>query len=190
MDKECKICKIIKNEEQFFTCGKYKDKIYRRGECIECHNDLRRGNNDEYYKQYNAQEEIKIKKLAYKRTEKYKIQQRKYENLRYKEDIIYRLKKSLRVRVKMALQAKKWLKNNTLYEYLGCSLIEFKKHIENQFTLGMTWETYGHGVDKWTLDHIIPLSSAKTSEEMYKLCHFNNLQPMWYIDNIKKSNKY
>ena len=42
---------------------------------------------------------------------------------------------------------------------------------------------------EWQIDHIIPLSSAITKEEIYKLCYYTNLQPLWKIDNIKKSNK-
>jgi len=36
---------------------------------------------------------------------------------------------------------------------------------------------------------IIPLSSAKTEEELYKLCHYTNLQPLWAEENMKKGNK-
>jgi len=42
---------------------------------------------------------------------------------------------------------------------------------------------------KWHIDHIIPLSSAKTEGEFYELCHYTNLQPLWAENNIKKSNK-
>ena len=49
----------------------------------------------------------------------------------------------------------------------------------------MSWENQG----KWHIDHIIPLSSAANEEELYKLCHFTNLQPMWATDNIRKGSK-
>ena len=39
------------------------------------------------------------------------------------------------------------------------------------------------------IDHIIPLSSAKTEDELYKLCHYTNLQPLWAKDNMKKGKK-
>lgn len=46
----------------------------------------------------------------------------------------------------------------------------------------MTWENKGlyngelnHG---WDIDHIIPTSSAKTEEEVVKLNHYTNLQPL------------
>jgi len=66
-----------------------------------------------------------------------------------------------------------------------------KEHIEKQFTEGMTWDNWGIGKDNstWHIDHTIPASSATTEEEVYKLNHYTNLQPMWGSDNQRKSNK-
>ena len=50
----------------------------------------------------------------------------------------------------------------------------------------MTWDNYGHGNNKWHLDHTIPLISAKNIEELYKLSHFTNIRPMWQKYNIAK----
>ena len=49
----------------------------------------------------------------------------------------------------------------------------------------MSWENMG----KWHIDHIIPLSTAITEEDVIRLCHYTNLQPLWAEDNLKKSNK-
>jgi hypothetical protein len=68
---------------------------------------------------------------------------------------------------------------------LGSDFNTVKTHIENKFTEGMNWKNQG----KWHIDHIIPLSSAKTKDELISLCHYLNLQPLWALDNILKSNK-
>jgi hypothetical protein len=44
-----------------------------------------------------------------------------------------------------------------------------------------------HG--KWHIDHIIPISLAKTEDEVYLLCHYTNFQPLWARDNLVKKNK-
>lgn len=186
--KQCNNCKKTKQLTEFNTCGKYKDKIYYRGECRECNLKMQSSNQTAQTK-YRNSEKGKATKKAFKQTDHYKKQQLKYEKDRRKRDPLYKCKKNLRDRLNKALKVKSWLKDTHFSEYIGCSQDELKKHIESKFTEGMNWENYGHGEGKWTIDHKTPLSSAKTEEEMYKLCHYTNLQPMWYIDNIKKSNK-
>ncbi len=72
---------------------------------------------------------------------------------------------------------------------LGCSIPEFRKHIEKQWQAGMTWDNRGVGHDKWQIDHITPLASFDlTKPEQQKLAfHFSNQQPLWHCDNAKKS---
>ena len=76
-------------------------------------------------------------------------------------------------------------KNNKTFNMIGCSPEFLKEHLEKQFVDGMNWENRGD----WHIDHILPLSSAQNEDEIYKLCHYTNLQPLWAEDNIKKSNK-
>lgn len=58
----------------------------------------------------------------------------------------------------------------------------------------MSWDNYGIYDGKlnsgWDIDHIIPLSSANTEEELIKLNHYSNLQPLCSMTNryIKKDN--
>lgn len=46
----------------------------------------------------------------------------------------------------------------------------------------MDWSNYGKyngGLDYgWDIDHITPISSAKTETEFHELCHYKNLQPL------------
>ena len=58
----------------------------------------------------------------------------------------------------------------------------------------MNWENKGkyngNFNSGWDLDHIIPISSAKNKEEIYKLNHYTNYQPLCSKVNrfIKKDN--
>lgn len=74
-------------------------------------------------------------------------------------------------------------------QLLGCSIEEFRQYIISKFQQGMTLENHGRGIDKWHLDHIIPLDSAKSVEDVIKLNHYTNFQPLWETENLKKSNK-
>ena len=75
------------------------------------------------------------------------------------------------------------IKNGT-FNIVGCTPIELKEHIEKQFTDKMSWENYS--LKGWHIDHKIPLVLATNKEEVYELCHYTNLQPMWAEDNLKK----
>jgi len=83
------------------------------------------------------------------------------------------------------MKTKKITSKNRTFDFVGCEPSILIKHIESQFVDGISWDNYG----KWHLDHRIPLSMAKTEEELYKLCHFTNLQPMWAEENLKKGSK-
>jgi hypothetical protein len=99
---------------------------------------------------------------------------------------LYRLEINIRSRVRQFLKQKGYTKKNLTFNIIGCSPQSLKEHIEKQFTEGMCWEKMGRLIH---IDHIIPLSSAKTEEELYKLFHFTNLQPLWAEDNMKKGAK-
>ena len=53
----------------------------------------------------------------------------------------------------------------------------------------MNWNNWGMGDDKWVIDHRIPLAIATTEDEIYKLNHYTNLQPMWWRENLEKGAK-
>jgi hypothetical protein len=110
-----------------------------------------------------------------------------YEKEKIKKDEIYYLRKRCRDRIRKAFKLKGEKKDKRTIELIGCTFEEFKKHIEIKFTEGMNWGN--RGLKGWHIDHIIPLSSAKNEKELQTLCHYTNTQPLWWQDNLKKSNK-
>jgi len=138
------------------------------------------------YKSRNY-DELKKKALDYSRRPDIKLKTRTRKKNRLKLDIKYRIAENLRRRVSLALKGLN--KSASTMELLGCTAQEFKIHIADKFDEKMSWDNYGiHG---WHIDHIIPCSSFDlTDPEQQKKClHYTNLQPLWAIDNLKKSNK-
>ena len=105
-----------------------------------------------------------------------------YTMNRYNNDINFQLRVRLRNRLRTALKLN--FKSGNTVELLGCSLEEFKQHLESKFEPGMTWQESG----KWHIDHIRPVTAFDLSDpaQQRDCCHYTNLQPMWVIDNIKK----
>ena len=96
-----------------------------------------------------------------------------------------RFKDDVRSLIYNSLHRKDYLKSKTTEEIIGCDLEFFVKYIESKFTDGMCWER----INEIHIDHIIPLATAKTEEEVIKLCHYTNLQPLWAKDNLSKGSK-
>lgn len=109
------------------------------------------------------------------------------------EDAIFKFKYNTSTLVRNSFSKIKIVKNSKTTEILGCSIEEFKNHIESQFLNWMTWENYGNCESNtyncsWHLDHIIPASIAKTKEEIIILNHWSNFQPKCGKSNIEKGN--
>lgn len=184
--QKCKKCGVVRNLNEYGKGPVYKGKAYVRKTCNICYKELK--SSEEYKERSNARRrtpEFRAKKNAKRKTEEYRKKDRVYNQKTLKKNPLIRVKKNLRNRLRIGLRVKKWKKTTKFYDYIGCSQLELKTHLEGQFKENMTWQNYG----EWEIDHIIPLSSAKTPEEMYKLCHYSNLQPLWAIDNLSKSNK-
>ena len=120
-----------------------------------------------------------------KNKEKISLYKKQNHNNRIKNDYLYKLKTRCRTRVCLFFRNHKIVKNKKFNEIIGCTIETLKNHLSKQFKDGMNWDNYG----KWHIDHIIPLASAKTEEEVYKLCHYTNLQPLWANENFKKGKK-
>jgi hypothetical protein len=77
------------------------------------------------------------------------------------------------------------IKTSPTFEQLGYTAEEFVAHIERQFVKGMGW----HNMREWQIDHIIPVSEAKTEQDVVALNQLSNLRPMWADQNNAKKDK-
>lgn len=152
-----------------------------------------RENNKDKVREYYIQHLVKDKekRKAYKKRYDEKNRDRiNFTNReRYKNDILYRLKIVVKSAIKRMIRNQ--LSNSKV---LGCSYLEFKLHLESNFEPWMNWDNHGlyngefnYG---WDLDHIVPISSAQSEEDIIKLNHYTNLQPLCSkINRDIKTNK-
>lgn len=108
-----------------------------------------------------------------------------YDRKRYATDENFRLSILLRVRILEALKGA--AKSNRTMDLLGCTIPQFKQHIQKQFAPGMTWANQG----QWHLDHIVACANwdLRDSAQQAKCFHFSNYQPLWGSDNLSKGAK-
>ena len=104
---------------------------------------------------------------------------------RLQQDPIFKLKTQTRKMIHQSFVRRGKYKSKQTEEILGCSLDFFINHLKSLFKEGMTLENYGD----WQIDHIMPLATAKTEEDVIRLCHYTNLQPLWASENRAKSDK-
>lgn len=162
--------KRLKNSKKYYENNKDKVKEYQK-------------------KHYELNKETYIKKARdwgknNQEQKNNKVNER--NKIRKKEDILFKLKTKLKTDIYISLKRRK--KSKTLEQIIGLSLDNYKKYIENQFEDWMTWENWG--LYTWHIDHIIPLSSAKTEDEVYLLWHYSNLRPLSAQENLKKGKKF
>ena len=139
---------------------------------------------DYYYKNRDAI--LSAQKLAKsKNPEKTRAQKAAYCRKRRANDPKFLLIGRMRCRINDALRLKKFPKTGKTKELLGCDMETLKDHIESMFVDGMNWENRS----QWHIDHIVPISSAKTLKEIILLFHYKNLQPLWGADNLSKGCK-
>ena len=130
-------------------------------------------------------EAIKERARRYYVTNRVKIH--KVQREQYRNNPNIRLSRQLPNRLRSALHSQS--KTASALQLLGCSIHQLKRHLESLFKPGMNWDNYGKG---WHIDHRRPVSRFDLRDpEQQKACfHWTNLQPLWAMENIRKSNKY
>ena len=187
--KICKKCHIEKELDCF-----YKNKAKKDGLDIYC-----KSCGNKQTREYNKNNPDKVKLARFLNKEhirNYSKNNRTTINIqvksRRKNDPIFKLSRDIRTSINQRLKGK-YKKSKKTEEILGCTFEEFKQHIESLWEPWMNWNNHGlyngelnYG---WDIDHIIPASSAQSEDEIYKLNHYTNLQPLCsYINRRVKIN--
>ena len=108
--------------------------------------------------------------------------------------MLYKLKKNIRSLIRQKFINNGYTKKSKTNDILGCSYESFKTYIESKWEPWMNWDNYGlyNGTEKfgWDIDHKTPLSIAETVEDVARLNHYTNLQPLCSYMNrvIKRDN--
>jgi hypothetical protein len=161
----------------------------KRAEAARQYVALNRDKVNAYKRGWSSANQDKIQGYTSKHREKHSevIKKRSvlYIMSRRKTDPIFNLSFGIRSLIAKAITKKGYSKRSRTHEILGCSFEFFKNYIEQRFMDGMSWENRS----EWHLDHIIPVSSAKTEKQLLKLNHYTNFRPLWAIDNLRKHNK-
>lgn len=174
--KTCKICKIPKAIGNFYN---------QRLICKQCYTDTRKEYNSKY--RIENLDSIAEKKKLYKQINKENERNyhRQYQRNRLKKDDLFLLKHRINSLIYFSISSRGYTKVSKVANILGCDYTTLKHHLESKFCNGMSWENMG----LWHIDHIIPSSSATNEQELLNLNNYLNLQPLWAVDNLRKSNK-
>lgn len=207
--KRCKKCLKTKNLEEFSNHKTTRDR--KQTKCKECMNKhshahylknrakyIEKSRNryqetkkerKEYCVEYRKNNKDKIKeakkKYVNKNREKIRSYIKKYNTKRRKEDTLFKMTNNIRCLVTGSFRRQNsngFTKCKKTEEILGCSIEKFVSYIVEQFEPGMTLENHG----EWHLDHIIPLATAETNDDIIRLNHYTNFQPLWAKDNLIK----
>jgi hypothetical protein len=200
--KVCKKCGIEKSEDLFYktrsVCKncikKYKEQYYllnknileKKRKSYYCLNKDGISKKAKTYYNLNKEKHLQRMKL-YRENNKEKLSEYFKKNIyaKRKNNEIYRFKNAISHLIRESFKRSNHRKNSKSVDILGCSIEDFKIYLQSKFKKNMTFTNHGN----WHLDHIIPISSAKTEEEVIRLNHYTNFQPLWAEENLKKSNK-
>lgn len=201
--KKCRRC----GGEKSLLDGFYKRKDYKdrsSSTCKDCTRELDRKN----YKEKHGSKKIpktesekkenrnkKHQRWAKKNPNKIKEYERNRQGTRkeyqlqyyyevIKLDPLKMFARRIRISIRTAFVRRGKSKKARTSKYLGCSFKELYTHL-----VLSAINNYGLYLDAldYHIDHIIPMATAKTEEDVIKLNHYNNLQLLYPSDNLTKS---
>lgn len=192
--------KIKKNKKEYYQNN--KEKIKEKSKKWEKDNKERvkkrsksyREKNKEKAAEYNKNYREKNKKKLneyqknYGRGNRKKLSQYNVEYVKSRKntDIIFKLRMNMSSLVRVSLKSGGYKKTSRTHKIIGCSFEMLINHLNNN--------DYGfmYGDSRFDIDHIIPVSSAISKNELLSLNHYSNLQllPSYYNQHIKKNKPF
>jgi len=172
------------------------------------YNDSNKSKKSITYKQYaqteKGKQSLKRRKIKYRNSEKGKQRELEYRsrtdvkerhcinNREYTKKNLFLVTTRSRYSKLIPNLHKHW----EAHELLGADDTTVRKHIEDQFQEGMTWDNHG----EWHIDHILPckMKHPLTGDDIFDLTkpshqkllfNYRNLQPLWESDNCSKQDK-
>jgi hypothetical protein len=203
----CKTCKSIdaalhykNNREQITAANKKWGKAHKEQAAkiskrwYEDHKEQKVASHKKYYEAHKEQKKEYVKankeQVAATKSKWFQVNKGKI-NLYYKErklrDPNYKMACDIRSRVSRVVRGGH--KAGSAVKDCGCSMDFLRQYLQSKFDPTMTWENYGkYG---WHIDHITPLVAFNLAnrEQFLTACHYTNLQPLWWRDNLSKGSK-
>jgi len=184
--KECANCKQTKPLEEF-----YKAKRNSHGRsyfCIACQSIKRameyqenkekiNEQNKEWYRNNKEKRKDACLRWASNNKEARNKIYDKYVKAREKIDPVFSLGNKVSLVLIRAIKSKGYRKSKRTEDILGCTTQQFHQHMGPK-----------PGTD-FDIDHICPISQAKTVEEVYLLNHYINLRWLSHAANVARNDK-
>ena len=197
--KYCPKCKTEKSVTDFYVDRHSQDGYTSACKaCRKAYMDGRRDQQKEYRernkarllegkKRYREQNKDKISAYNAEYQKRDYVKKKASDRIveKYNNDDLFRLKMCVRAEIRSGFTRKGFTKSETTEKLVGCTLEEFIGHLKATY-----FRNYGveyDGTKKVHIDHIIPIATAETEEEVKKLCHWSNLQLLNAEDNLAKS---
>ena len=141
--------------------------------------------NSKYKKSHREQQRNSQRKYVENNKEKILENQRKRRKERFETEPLYKLKEQARRMIWLSFYRTDKAKREHTEKIIGCTLEQLTEHLVKTFfgNYGVEYD----GTQDVHIDHIIPISTAETEEDVYRLCHYSNLQLLYATDNIRKN---
>jgi hypothetical protein len=193
-DGKCNHCKTCREARKKVSYEKNKETISSQRKLKYEKNKETISAQRKLYYEKASKETISAQRKVYYRANKQKVLGRVKVYIRGKlrSDPAFRVLFCLRKRLRCAMISQGAVKVSATMDLVGCTRDELMLHFQNQFKDGMSWNNYGSGLNKWSVDHIKPCARFNLLDEAeQKACfHRSNLQPLWWFDNLAKGKKY